>query len=243
MRVNKYLMPAVVLVVLLGTVAIAQATGNFVTSGKGMVDLANLAPEDIKGWMTWQNISDGFAIPVEELYALLNVPADIPPSTAIKDMETLLEGFETSDVREALAAYLGVPYTAEGEAAPSGSAEQATAIPTPVATSAAPTVAPQPAQIHVPQGDGSGEPAGDGTGPTPLPSGQILSASDIKGRHTLAEIAQQCAVPLDQLYVALNLPADFDSTTQISSLTSLGLVAEVQAVRDAVAALQADSGQ
>lgn len=243
MRVNKYLMPAVVLVVLLGTVAIAQATGNFVTSGKGMVDLANLAPEDIKGWMTWQDISDGFAIPLEELYALLNVPADIPPSTAVKDMETLLEGFETSDVREALAAYLGVPYTAEGESAPPSSAEQATATPTPVATSAAPTVAPQPTQIHVPQGDGSGDPAGDGTGPTPLPPGQVLSASEIKGRHTLAEIAQQCAVPLDQLYAALNLPVDLDSNTQVSSLTSLGLVAEVQTVRDAVATLQADSGQ
>lgn len=243
MRVNKYLMPAVALVVLLGTVAIAQATDNFVTSGKGMVDLANLAPEDIKGWMTWQDISEGFAIPLEDLYALLNVPADIPPSTAIKDMETLLEGFETSDVREALAAYLGVPSTAEGEAAPPSSAEQATAIPTPISTSAAPTVAPQPTQIHAPQSDGSGEPAGDGTGPTPVPSGQVLAASEIKGRHTLAEIAQQCAVPLDQLYAALNLPADFDSNTQVSSLTSLGLVAEVQTVRDAVATLQADSGQ
>ena len=83
--------------------------------------------------------------------------------------------------------------------------------------------------------------AGDGTGagPTPLPAGQILPADQIKGRMTLAEISAQCAVPLDQLLAALNLPANLDPTLKVKDLVGRGLVSEVTVVQTAVAALQA----
>jgi hypothetical protein len=59
--------------------------------------------------------------------------------------------------------------------------------------------------------------SGDGTGvgPTPLPPGQVLPADQIKGRMTLREVAEQCAVPLDQLLAALNLPTTTDSDVAI----------------------------
>ncbi len=107
-------------------------------------------------------------------------------------------------------------------------------MPAPAAEDAAPA-RPVATPDHVPAGDG----LGDGTGPTPLPAGQVLPASEIKGRHTLAEIAQQAAVPLDGLLAALGLPAGFDPNTAVKDLASSGAVAEVQAVRDAVARLQA----
>jgi hypothetical protein len=72
-----------------------------------------------------------------------------------------------------------------------------------------------------------------------LPAGRILPASEIKGRHTLAEIGQQAAVPLDTLLAALNLPADIDPNTAVKDLVSSGAVSEIQVVRDAVAELQA----
>ena len=252
MRVNKFLLPLFGVVPMVAIVLIAQLTGNWSTSGRATVDMANMKPEDIKGWMTWQEVSDGFGIPLDELYALTGVPNDIPPTTAMKDMEGLLDGFETTAVREVVAAYLaGDVKPAEpamDEVTPRVEPTQDAAPlvePVPAATATQPDaadVAPvQPAatQEHVPAGDGSGDSTGDGTGPTPLPPGQILPAGEIKGRHTLAEIAQQAVVPLDELIVALNLPVGVDPNTQVKDLVSSGAVAEVQTVRDAVAELQA----
>ena len=252
MRVNKFLLPLFGVVPMVAIVLIAQLTGTWSTSGRATVDLASMKPEDIKGWMTWQEVSDGFGIPLDELYALSGVPKDIPPTTAMKDMEGLLEGFETTTVREIVTAYLAGDVQpvepAADEAAPRvDSTPDAAQVVEPVPTAiAAPPFAvdmapvqPAATQEHVPAGDGSGDSTGDGTGPTPLPPGQILPAAEIKGRHTLAEIAQQSAVPLEELIVALNLPVGVDPNSRITDLVSNGAVAEVQTVRDAVAVLQA----
>ena len=112
MRVNKFFLPLFGVVPMVAMVLIAQLTGNWSTSGRATVDMASMKPEDIKGWMTWQEVSEGFGIPLDELYALSGVPKDIPPTTAMKDMEGLLEGFETTTVREVVTAYLA------GEAQP-----------------------------------------------------------------------------------------------------------------------------
>lgn len=263
MRVNKYLLPLFGVVPMVALVLVAQLTGNWSTSGRAAIDMANMRPEDIKGWMTLQEVGDGLGIPLDELYALTGVPADIPPTTAMKDMEGLVAGFETSTVREAVAAYLAAgeaqlapPAAGEAQPAPRAAGEAQPAlepaagaaqapeatlpatVPAPAAEDAAPAQ-PVATPDHVPAGDGLGDGLGEGTGPTLLPAGQVLPASEIKGRHTLAEIAQQAAVPLDGLLAALGLPADFDPNTQVKDLASSGAVAEVQAVRDAVAGLQA----
>lgn len=252
MRVNKFLLPFFGVVPMVAIVLIAQLTGIWSTSGRATVDLASMKPEDIKGWMTWQEVSDGFGIPLDELYALTGVPNDIPSTTAMKDMEGLLEGFETTTVREVVTAYLVSDFQpaepAIDEAAPGvdSTLDAAPLVePVPAATAAPPAAAdfapvqPAAAQEHVPVGDGAGDSTGDGTGPTPLPPGQILLASEIKGRHTLTEIAQQSAVSLDKLIAALHLPTAVDPNTRVTDLVSSGAVVEVQTVRDAVAELQA----
>ena len=65
MRVNKFLLPLFGVVPMVAIVLIAQLTGNWSTSGRATVDMANMKPEDIKGWMTWQEVSDGFGIPLD----------------------------------------------------------------------------------------------------------------------------------------------------------------------------------
>lgn len=243
MHVNKYLLPIFGVVPMLALVALTLFTGNWSTSGRTSVDMASLTPENIKGWMTWQDISDGLDIPLDDLYTLFAVPADIPPTTALKDMEKLLAGFETSTVRETLSVRQAGPPLPEPAStvtpapvlAPAPTASQPAPAADTVPTSAQPVATPQ----HTPAGSSTGSGMGDGTGPTPLPPGQILPAAEIKGRHTLAEIAEQAAVPLDKLLAGLNLPADFDPDTQVMALIADGKLAEIQTVRDVVAALQA----
>lgn len=106
MKVNPFLAPAVVIVTLVGFVFGAQATGLWSTSGRTAVDLQQMAPADLKGWMTLQQVSDGVGIPHDELYALAGVPEDVPANTALKELEQLAPGFEVSLLREALADYV-----------------------------------------------------------------------------------------------------------------------------------------
>ena len=103
MSVNRYLMPVIVIAALLGIVVIAHVFGLWSTSGRTSVDLERLSAADIKGWMTLQQVADGLGIPVNEVYTAGGIPADVPPDTALKNLEGLVEGFETSLLREALA--------------------------------------------------------------------------------------------------------------------------------------------
>jgi len=225
MRVNRFLMPLIVIVALLGTTLIAQAAGFWSTSGRTSIDPESMTAADIKGWMTLQQVLDGLNISKEALYAVGGIPLDIPTETALKDLEGIVPDFEISTLRDKLAA----PANPIAPLAPS----EATPLPEPTAT-------PQPMSTPVHTQPITGTHSGDGTGlgPTPLPPGQVLPADQIKGRMTLREVSEQCAVPLDQLLSALNLPANTDPNVAIKDLTSQGTLSEVTVVKDAVAKLQ-----
>jgi hypothetical protein len=262
MSVNKFLVPILAVSLFLGTVGVAMANGNWIVSGKQMVDLENLASSaDIKGGMTLQQVADGLGLSTTELYALAAIPAELPPETALKEMEGMVPDFEVTTLREAVAAYLGEGGTVDAEAAGMTSVDDASvsgeavnaeyatpAAQEPVAPAAEPTASatPEPASEttqepavrtdHVPQGDGASE--GDGTGPTAVPAGMMLAADQIKGKHTLQAIVDEAQAPLDELLAALNLPATTDPGATVKELVDQGLVSEVDDVRAAVADLQ-----
>lgn len=222
MRLNPFFMPALVIGALLGTTFTAQALGQWSISGRAGLNLEALTAADIKGWMTLQQVSDGLPIAQTDLYRLMAIPADVSPNTALKDLESIVPGFEVSVLREKLLAWQ------------SGSeAELPTApAPTPIPIASTPVATPTPAVDHTGLGGGSG------TGPTPLPAGQVLPAEQIKGRMSLAEISTQCAVPLGQLLAALNLPANTDPALKLKDLIGQGRLDEVATVQTVVAVLQ-----
>ncbi len=236
MRVNKWLVPSLALILMMGTVGIAQANGWWIVSGKEMVNVEQLTGgADVKGWMTLQQVADGVDIDTATLYAQLGLSAGIPPETALKDLEKIVEGFEVSVVRDVVDGVLGK--------APAAAAEPATVEATPVPTVVSATVAPTPttqptaapAVEHAPQGEGAG--AGTGTGEEGAPPA-VTSALDIKGRHTLREIADATGIDLADLLTALELPPDTDPGTAVRDLVEAGLVSEVEEIRTAVAELQ-----
>lgn len=236
MKVNKWLLPTLALILMLGTVGVAQANGWWIVSGKEMVNVEQLTGgADVKGWMTLQQVADGVDIDTATLYAQLGLAADIPPETALKDLEKIVEGFEVSVVREVVDGVLGKAPAAATEPAPTA----ATPVATEAAATSAPTPTPQPtpapAAEHTPLGDGAG--SGAGTGEEGVPPA-VTSALDIKGRHTLREIADATGIDLADLLAALELPADTDPGAAVRDLVEAGLVSEVDEIRAAVAALQ-----
>ena len=220
MRFNKYLLPAVAIAALLGTILTAQVMGYWQTSGREMIDPnAELTSSDIKGWMDLEYISEGFDIPPDELRALLGLPPDTPGYTAMKDIEHVIE---VREARVLIADYLGEEYEHEEH-----EEEPPVVAPT--------ELAPTPEPTHVP---GSGRGDGSGSGPTPLPPGQILPATDIKGRMTLQEVSDQCAMPLDVLYTELGLPDSLSPDTVLRNVAAQVDGFEVSVVREVVAVYQ-----
>lgn len=235
MRVNPFWLPLLVIVALLGTVGIAQVAGAWTTSGRTAIDYANMTPDDLKGWMTLQQVMSGLKISQADLYALANIPGDVPTSTALKDLEEIVPDFEVTALREALNEKLGSA-APEGETPPASETSAPTVVPQ--ATGAAePIIVPQATAIAEPTATPQAQ-ATVHASPTPLPQGQVLPASEIKGRMTLAEVSAQCAVPLDKLLAALNLPPDTNPQTALKDLVSAGKIPEVSAVQVAVAELQ-----
>lgn len=258
MRVNKWLLPVLALVLILGTVGIAQAAGLWVVSGREMVDLTRLkSGDEVKGWMTLQQVADGTGIETAALVAKLGLPADLPPETVLKDIEGIVEGFEITAVRTTVDEELGLAPT-EAEEAAAGGGEEATtqeapdagagAVASPVSTATAepaavPTVEPaeKPAQkpaavpaattVHEPTGTGTG--TGDGEDQP-----AVTSAASIKGSHTLHHIVNGTGVELAALLTALQLPADTNPQTTVRELVQGGKLGEVDEVRTAVAGLQ-----
>lgn len=212
MTVNRFLLPAFVLVALFGSYLVGKATGLWQVSGRAMVESGGMnTGDDIRGWMTLEQISEGYAIPLEEIYAMLNLPADIPATTALKDLEQVIEGFEVSAVRSAVDAY-----------------RSGAALPPAVAITPTPAATPTPPAAPV-----GHTPSGEGVGPTPLPPGEVLPGEAIRGRHTLQEIGDQCQVPLPELLAALGLPEDTRLNTAVKDL---GI--EMTLIRQAVTELQ-----
>jgi hypothetical protein len=235
-RVNKYLIPVLAVVTLLGSVWVAKAAGVWQISGRGQVLLdggGQVDPQGIKGWMTLNDVSETYGVPLEALYSMIGASADLPPDTALKDLEKLVPGMEVWALREAVAAYQNGNPTSEYEHWEDEPIEEA---PQPTPT---PEPAPTPGAEHVPQGAGEGRGEGQGEGFALPQDGSRLPGNEIKGRMTVQEVIDHCQVPLDFLVAELGLPDDVDTRLWMRDLSNQYGI-QVGTVREVVERYQAE---
>ena len=98
MKINPFIYGVIVLAVFLGVIFSAQGFGFWSTSGKVDSSGQTVQPSaadvnTIKGWMTLEQVSTAFNVPVPEILSAFDLPADTPASTALKDLES-----ETFDI-------------------------------------------------------------------------------------------------------------------------------------------------
>lgn len=89
---TKYLAPVLALVLFFATILAAQQLGWWSTSGKvdrqgNPIQLSGTDVSEIKGWMTIEQVAKAFNISLEEIYQEFHLPADLPASTLLKDLE------------------------------------------------------------------------------------------------------------------------------------------------------------
>jgi hypothetical protein len=93
-----------------GAIGIGMATGTFQTSGRTTAGGERVAPQgesvsEIKGWMAVGDVATAWNVPLAEILADFNLPADTEPSTALKDLESDL--FSVTALRDWLEARAG----------------------------------------------------------------------------------------------------------------------------------------
>jgi len=135
MKANRWLVPLIAIVFLLGSVWVARAMGWWQTTGTNITTLDDASPDDIRGSSTLGDVSQTFGIPLAELRSLLGLPGDVAAETQLKELEAYNE---VSVVRAKVAEYLGVPYEGGEEALEAPTAPQATASPAQEAGPSAP---------------------------------------------------------------------------------------------------------
>jgi len=86
---------------LVAFVVIAQASGHW--ESVPLLDeilTSELQPEDIKGWMTFEHISNATGIPAEQIIADVGLPPNVPPYTPFNQVGSLIGSeFHTKIVR------------------------------------------------------------------------------------------------------------------------------------------------
>jgi len=118
MKLSRWWLPAVVVAVMLLAAPVGQVAGWWSTSGRAQV-VAQLGVDDLKGWMTIQQAADGLGVPAQRLIDALGPQASgLAPSTAFKDVEDVVPGFELSTFRDQLREVLASPAAAEPSQTP-----------------------------------------------------------------------------------------------------------------------------
>ena len=106
-RISPVAYGLLVVAVCAGVIGSGMASGTFPTTGKTTAGGERVAPagetvSEIKGWMAMGDVATAWSVPLPEMLAAFDLPADTAPSTALKDLESDL--FSVSALRDWLAA-------------------------------------------------------------------------------------------------------------------------------------------
>jgi len=92
-RIQPFAYGLLVIAVFAGVIGIGLASGTFQTSGRTTAGGERVAPQgesasEIKGWMAVGDVATAWHVPLSGILAAFDLPADTPPATALKDLES-----------------------------------------------------------------------------------------------------------------------------------------------------------
>lgn len=91
-----------VVTIFFGGITIAKVVNIYNVTPAPITSSTVLTAEEIKGYMTIEQVSTSFKIDLSDLYKKLDLPTTIPKETKLKDVKNFVEGFEVEKVKENL---------------------------------------------------------------------------------------------------------------------------------------------
>jgi hypothetical protein len=106
-RIPPVVYGVLIIAIFAGVIGFGMAGGTFQTSGRTTAGGERVAPQgesvaEIKGWMAIGDVAAAWNVPLPEILAAFDLPADTPPATALKDLESDL--FSVTALRDWLEA-------------------------------------------------------------------------------------------------------------------------------------------
>lgn len=103
---GKGIAPLAVIVIVVsiffGGIAITKFANIYQTTPAPITSSTNLNPEELKGYMTIEDVATALKMDIGELYKKLNIPTIVPKETKLKDVKNFVPGFELETARESL---------------------------------------------------------------------------------------------------------------------------------------------
>jgi polyferredoxin len=91
-----------VFVIFFGGIGITKLMGIYELTPPPITSETKMTPEEIKGYMTIEEVSVGLKIDVNEVYKKLEIPTSIPLNTKLKEIPNTIPGFDVEGAREKL---------------------------------------------------------------------------------------------------------------------------------------------
>ncbi len=85
-----------------GGILLANTAGLYNVLPQPVVEGETISTEELKGYMTLEDVAKYTGTSLEELYEILNLPGNIPPATKMKEVKNYVPDFEVSTARELL---------------------------------------------------------------------------------------------------------------------------------------------
>lgn len=103
---GKPIKPLVVIILVIsiffGGILITKTIGIYETLPSKITSTTNLTPEELKGYMTLEDVSIGLKLNLNEVYEKLEIPTTIPKDTKLKEVKNFLPDFKVEQAREIL---------------------------------------------------------------------------------------------------------------------------------------------
>jgi polyferredoxin len=91
-----------VIAIFFGGLLTSKSVGLFDVLPKPVTADTKLSVEEIKGYMTLNNVSTGTGIDIKDLYKKLEIPDSVPGDTKLKDVKNFVPDFEVEAAKEKL---------------------------------------------------------------------------------------------------------------------------------------------
>lgn len=85
-----------------GGILLANTAGLYNVLPQPVAEGETISTEELKGYMTLEDVARYTGTSLEELYEILNLPGNIPPATKMKEVKDYVPDFEVSTARELL---------------------------------------------------------------------------------------------------------------------------------------------
>ncbi|WP_411679971.1 4Fe-4S binding protein [Clostridium thailandense] len=92
----------IVISIFFGGIGITKLTNVYQTTPAPITSSTTLNPEEIKGYMSIEDVSTALKIDLKEVYKKLNIPTTVPKETKLKDVKNFVPDFEVETARESL---------------------------------------------------------------------------------------------------------------------------------------------